>query len=133
VWSWVASFFSSKKNVERVVDTASFGFTKVIEGFDHITFAPEEQAAYMLERIKQASTDTDARAVSRRILAWGVMGIAVFLTLLITFCIMMEWKARQDDLTILLNFWATPLSVVLGFYFFYYGVQKIVTGRKKDE
>ena len=134
MWTWIASFFSSKKNVERVVGAATYGFEKVVDGFDHIEFAPEEQAAYVLERVKLAIKDTDVRAVSRRIIAWGVVGICIFLTLLIVLCIMARWETRQDELTVLLNFWSTPLSVVLGFYFLYYGAQKLVAGRKeKDE
>jgi len=46
---------------------------------------------------------------------------------------MVGWAARQAELTVLLNFWATPLSVVLGFYFLYYGAQRLVAGRKKKD
>lgn len=124
MWGLLTSFFSSSKNVERVVDAT-------ISGVDKIWFTEEEKAEHAikiselaLKRVELALQETTVRSITRRLIALGVFGVVTVLTFWIALLWSFGKKGLAMDLLNLLKFWAVPWSAVVIFYFGYYGVKQ---------
>lgn len=130
------SIFGSVKAVNTVADTVKAGVTM----FDEAFYTNQEKAANAgkmvdawLETQKITAQENSIRSITRRILAWSVMGLFLFLVLFA--CVI--WKfdpawALYIKHTIV-ETQLMYLAMIVGFFYFgYYGVTSIMKKRKGD-
>jgi len=128
------SLFGTKKIVENVSDAVSGAVGK--GGLiDNAFFTDQEKAQVGLEagRLwldvqKVLATENSIRSITRRAIAWAIVG--EFLLLLNTGVVLLVLGKR--DLVVAIKEFAIAMKfdwmavTVIGFFFLYYGVQKIV-------
>ena len=131
IWGWL----TGAQQVDKAMDIAKDASSGIIAGIDAAWFTPEEKSRAAFE-ITQASIqmvvatqgEATVRSITRRVLAWMIMGSFLFLLLFGTFIykIDAEWSAYCLNSAKALTFLATPVGI---FYFGYYGIKQL--GKKK--
>lgn len=115
--------FSSSKTVDKAVDLIDDSVRGVGNWIDEREFTVEERSVaqqkmleFKLSVLERTSTESSARSISRRILAWSVTYVFLGLLLLATlgFILKASWAAQVLSVAKLLNnaFWT-----IIGFYF----------------
>jgi hypothetical protein len=115
--------FSSAKTVDKAVDLIDSTVRGVGTWIDERDFTAEERSEaqqkmleFKLTVLERTSTESSARSISRRILAWSVTYVFLGLLLLATlgFILKATWAAQVLSVAKLLNnaFWT-----IIGFYF----------------
>lgn len=141
-------FFDIFKTSTKAVDTGLDLVKTGAKGIDMLFYTDEEKAQSVAERaklkyefaklniehIKATLGESSARSISRRYIAWGVIGQSIFLSTfsLIMYCLG-AWTENEALMDVseyaleLLKLWGTANLMVLGFYF---GVH-LVRGMRK--
>lgn len=129
-WGWLTGVRTAEKAME-VADKATTG---LIEGIDALIFTDEERSRANFDITQAAITmivatqgETTVRSITRRVLAWLIMGSFLFLLLFgaMIYKVDPAWSAHCLASAKALIFLATPVGI---FYFGYYGVKAL----KKD-
>jgi hypothetical protein len=132
IWGWL----TGAQQIDKAMDIAKESTTGIIAGIDAAWFTPEEKSRAALE-ITQAAIEmvlatqgeSTVRSVTRRVLAWAIMGTFLFLLLFGTMIYKVdpEWSLYCLNSAKALTFLATPVGI---FYFGYYGIKQL-RGKKK--
>lgn len=122
---------------------------KGMDGVDSFFYTDQEKAQTSLERAKLklkahegfikfmqlAQGENTKRSITRRIIAWAIIGLNIFLTLYYVFICSLAviWTSRNEQLVWLaariieaLKYWGTATAAVVTFYFGYYAVSNVV-------
>ena len=132
-WAW----FTGAQTADKALDVGNNLINKVAGGLDQLYFGDEEKAELGLEAmrlhfafIKSTQEESSIRSVTRRIVAWGIMG--TFL-MLILFCAGIwkfspEWAKWVFELAKQMY----ELVLLVGFFYFgYFSVSSIVKKLKE--
>ena len=128
------AWLTGVQQVDKAMDVADKATSGLIAGVDAMFFTDEEksranfqitEAAIKMIAITQG--EATVRSITRRVLAWLIMGTFLFLLLFGTMVYKLdaEWSAYCLNSAKALTFLATPVGI---FYFGYYGVKAL----KKD-
>ena len=144
--SWLSALFSnSDKAVSTGLDLAS----RAADGIDAIFYTDEEKAATSIERMKlklkvadgvrkfveTTQSENSMRSVTRRIIAWVVIGLNVLLTAyyVIVCTAAVLWTSKAEKMTWLANrildaleYWGAATVAIVTFYFGYYAISNVV-------
>lgn len=127
-------WLSGMKQADKAMDIADKATTGLIAGVDALFFTEEEKSKASFEvtqaairMIEVTQGEATVRSITRRVLAWLIMGTFLFLLLFGTLVYKWdaEWSKYCLDSAKALTFLATPVGI---FYFGYYGVKAL----KKD-
>lgn len=127
IWAWI----TGAQQVDKAMDIAKDATSGIIAGIDAAWFTPEEksraafqitESAIRMVEITQGESTT--RSITRRVLAWAIMGTFLFLLLFGTMVYKFDptWSAYCLNSAKALTFLATPVGI---FYFGYFGVQQL--------
>jgi hypothetical protein len=99
---------------------------KGLEALDNMNLAPEERVQYALEFWKRMQDENSIRSVTRRLLAWGIVG--TFLVLVLMCAVVWRWDKEWAEhlLKLIKGPMSTPTSAVVICYFGYYGIKKVI-------
>jgi len=132
-WAW----FTGAKTAEKALDTFDNLTNKVAGGLDQLFFTDQEKAEISVEAIRlhlaliqSTQTESSIRSVTRRIVAWGIMG--TFMLLIIASGGI--WKFDKEWAGFLLSLAQQIYELVLmvGFFYFgYFAVSSIVKKAKE--
>jgi len=126
-WGWLTGV----QTAEKAMDVAKEATTGLIAGVDALFFTDEEKSKASFEVTKAAiqmvtvtQGETTVRSITRRVLAWLIMGTFLFLLLFgaMIYKIDANWSAYCLNSAKALIFLATPVGI---FYFGYYGVKAL--------
>ena len=129
-WGWLTGM----QQADKAMDMANKATTGLIAGVDALFFTDEEKSRAnfqiteaAIKMIAVTQGEATVRSITRRVLAWLIMGTFLFLLLFGTmvYKIDHEWSAYCLASAKALTFLATPVGI---FYFGYYGVKAL----KKD-
>ena len=134
--SWFTALIGAPKVVGMVADTVKSGMTM----WDNSKFTAQEQAIMGRDMMKvwlkiqeATASENSIRSVTRRILAWGIIG--TFLSWVSFTCGIYrynpEWATHVKETVVATRFGWMACSVVI-FYFGYYGVKTVLGKKKKD-
>jgi len=128
------SIFGSVKVVDTVADTVKSG----IEMLDEAFYTDQEKAAdagkimdTWLEIQKAIAQENSIRSITRRILAWAVMGL--FLILVLAACIIWKFDPAWAEYikNIIIETQLMYLAMIIGFFYFgSYGLSTLIKKRK---
>ncbi len=131
----IFAWLSGMKQADKAMDIAKEASTGIIAGIDAAWFTPEEKSRAAFE-ITQAAIqmvvatqgEATVRSITRRVLAWMIMGTFLFLLMFGTLVYKFDatWAAYCLSSAKALTFLATPVGI---FYFGYYGIKQL--GKKK--
>lgn len=127
IWGWI----TGAQQVDKAMDIAKEASSGIIAGIDAAWFTPEEKSRAALEitqasieMVKLTQGESTVRSITRRVLAWMIMGtfllLLVFGTLIYKFD--PAWSAYCLASAKALTFLATPVGI---FYFGYYGIKQL--------
>jgi hypothetical protein len=128
----MAGFFKSLFSSADIIKT---GVDAIINTGDALVYTPEEQArsaerkqTWYLELMKTLSPS----AKSRRGVAWAIVGMVSFLSIVGVICKLIGWA---DDATwvlkLLTDVWSWPFVSVVTFYFVLPGTDKVPSIKAK--
>ena len=132
-WTW----FTGAKTAEKALDTVDNLTNKIAGGLDQLFFTDQERAQISVETMKlhlaliqTTQTESSIRSVTRRMVAWGIMG--TFMVLIIFSAFVWRWNQEWAKwiLAIIGQFYELVLMVGF-FYFGYYAVSSIVKKAKE--
>jgi hypothetical protein len=98
IWGWI----TGAQQVDKAMDIAKDASSNLFAGLDALWFTPEEKSRAALEitesAIKMVETiqgESTTRSITRRVLAWMIMSVFLFLLLFGTmiYKIDSEWSA----------------------------------------
>lgn len=143
---WFSSFFTkSDKAVEAGLDLVKRG----ADGIDALWYTDEEKAEASFERMKlkvkmgdavhkfveMTQNENSTRSVTRRAIAWAVVGLNILLTVYYVFVstLAVIWTSRTEQLVWLadrvieaLKYWGTATATIVVFYFGYYAASNVI-------
>jgi len=133
--SWWGALFSSRRIVKEGMDTVA----DARAGIDMLIYTDEEKAirmaeasAMILRRVELSLNESSIKSMTRRILAVSVVMMAELLTVILAVGYLGGMQGeKMKGIWTLLQFWSTPLAIVLAFYLGYYGAAKIREAGKK--
>lgn len=141
--------FDFFKTSDKAVNTGLDLVKRGADGIDAIFYTDEEKAATAIDRtklklkageqviefVKMTNNENSTRSVTRRLIAWAVIGLNIFLTLYYVFIstLAVIWTSRNEQLVWLadriieaLKYWGTATATIVVFYFGYYAVSNVV-------
>lgn len=137
-FSGIKAIFTGVKTADKAMDIATKGTDGIIAGIDKLFYTDEEKAEagmkvteLAISMVKATHSESTIRSVTRRWLAWLVMGVFCFLITLGA----LIWKIDEGWAIHILKCAGllSNLALAVGiFYFGYYGVKAIV-GKSKGE
>ena len=143
--SWLSIFTKSDKAIDTGLDLVSRGADAV----DALFYTDEEKAATSVERLKlkikmgegvhkfveMTQNENSTRSVTRRAIAWAVIGLNILLTIYYVFVssLAVVWLSRSEQLVWLadrvilaLKYWGTATATIVVFYFGYYAASNVI-------
>lgn len=122
-----AGLFGSSKNVETAVELAADSVRGVGTWIDEQAFTDEEKskaffraAEMQMEFIQKAQDENSIRSITRRIMAWAVMG--TFLLFLISGAALYEYNPEYSQFLLRTATESMLGELTLGVSVFYFGV-----------
>ena len=113
MFKWIKNTFFNDSSPD-IVGTIS-------SGIDALHLSEEEKQDYnlkALEGLTKYHQATKHQSLSRRFIAFAVMGNFLLFLFVALICIIFELDSRFDKIIVLLeDFLLTPSAVILGFYF----------------
>ena len=132
--SWWGALFSSKRIVEEGMDTikdARAGLDMLIYTDEEKAIQQAEASAMILKRVELSLQESSIKSLTRRILAVSVVMTAELLTVVLAVGYLGGLEAdKMKGVWTLLQYWSTPLAIVLAFYLGYYGLTQIASAKK---
>ena len=137
--------FSMFKTGNKLADTVVDFAPTAAKGIDALFFTSEEKSQASMKvvdlqhkMIENSVNENSTKSVTRRILAWGIIGNAISLTWVGVFIHMLEVFGvidkslnATDFILKLLTWWGIPTTSVVIFYFGYYAIMNVIAGAKK--
>jgi len=127
IWAWI----TGAQQADKAMDIAKEGATNLFAGVDMVWFTPEEKSIAALKitesvirMVEATKGESTVRSITRRVLAWMIMGTFLFLLLFGTLVYKWDagWSAYCLNSAKALTFLATPVGI---FYFGYYGIKQL--------
>jgi len=127
-WTW----FTGAQTAEKALDTFDNLTNKVAGGLDQLFFTDQEKAEVSVETmrmhlalIQATQTESSIRSVTRRMVAWGIIGTFMFQ---ITFsAIIWRWNQEWAKWVFsLIQAYYELVLLVCFFYFGYFAVSSVV-------
>jgi len=127
-WTW----FTGAKTAEKALDTVDNLTNKVAGGLDQLFFTDQEKAEISVETmrmhlalIQATQTESSIRSITRRMVAWGIMG--TFMWLIIFSGIIWHWDQGWAKYLLELAKQIYELVLMVGFFYFgYFAVSSVV-------
>jgi len=127
-WTW----FTGAKTAEKALDTIDNLTNKVAGGLDQLFFTDQEKAEISVETmrmhlalIQATQTESSIRSITRRMVAWGIMG--TFMWLIIFSGIIWHWDQGWAKYLLELAKQIYELVLMVGFFYFgYFAVSSVV-------
>jgi len=127
-WTW----FTGAKTAEKALDTVDNLTNKVAGGLDQLFFTDQEKAEISVETmrmhlalIQATQTESSIRSITRRMVAWGIMG--TFMWLIILSGIIWHWDQGWAKYLLELAKQIYELVLMVGFFYFgYFAVSSVV-------
>ena len=125
------ALLTGAQTANKSLDLAKTGLESVTGMFDALHYSKEEKGAASLalttaaiRMVEATHGESTTRSITRRILAWAIMGSFLFLLLFGTLVYKWdaEWSAYCLNSAKALTFLATPVGI---FYFGYYGIKAV--------
>jgi sterol desaturase/sphingolipid hydroxylase (fatty acid hydroxylase superfamily) len=132
-WAW----FTGAKTAEKALGTVDNLTNKIAGGLDQLFFTDQERAQISVETMKlhlalvqTTQTESSIRSVTRRIVAWGIMG--TFMLLIIFSAFIWKWNPEWAKWTLAIVAQFYELVLMVGFFYFgYYAVSSVVKKAKE--
>lgn len=134
-WAFFKGIFSAPQIVETGCEVVKSG----VGMLDNAFYTDQEKAANAitiaqmgLERVKAALSESTVRSITRRFLAFAIVGQCMFLTEFAAIFYIFGQTEWANFMLELLKFWGVSLGAVVIFYFGYYGVQSVMKARNEN-
>ncbi len=136
VWGWLTGGAkSAEKGLDAIINTGdALFYTKEEQAADTMEFVTKRQELWlkMQELINKESTP---RSVNRRIVAWGVIFISIFITIYLMVVATVEYFVVGQVVLVLMLLdmivalkWPIALVSVIVFYFGPHGLSALMSG-----
>lgn len=119
--------FDDKKNQSKIVDLVDDSVRGVGKWIDNLQLTDQEKLTLTIDNaqkiielrtrvLERTADESTVRSISRRILAWAIAGVFLFLVLLAALAAILE-REWINDIVKLIDLMSQPFMIVVGFYF----------------
>ena len=134
--NWITALLGAPKIVSTVADTVKSG----VGMLDNAFYTKQEKAENAIKmqgvwlKIQEViANENSIRSVTRRILAWGIICLFLFLTLAACAVWKFDPKWAEYHKDTIIETKLAHLAMIVGFFYFcYYGISNIIKTKKES-